>query len=243
MLTYRSETSCTAALTRTVVSGLAVAALSLLPGAAAEASPAPFNGIARMTAPLLAHLDDGSVPAQQQEEAPRRPPGVSDPAGGVVFSILGGTVWSGSSSFQGGGAFAYFFGDKATFGFEAEGNLTFGPGGRVGQVMGSFVIQVGARTSKFVPYFAIGGGYVYAKARLPEKTLAILDEFDIRPTPTSESGPLVQYGGGVRFYMKPNLAFRGDFRFAQVLLDLKGRSFSESLFPMRRIAGMVSWDF
>ena len=45
-------------------------------------------------------------------------------------------------------------------------------------------------------------------------------------------------------WLKPGLAFRGDVRFAQVLLDLKGGlSFSDRLFPMRRIAGMVSWDF
>jgi len=243
MLISPSGRTCRATIARGVVVGIAVAVVALLPATPAEASPTPFNGIARVAAPLVAHLDDGPVPPQQQEAGPRLPPPVADPAGGSVISIMGGTVFSGSSSFQGGGAFAHFFGDKATFGFEVEGTLTFGPGGRVGQVLGSAVIQVGARTSKFVPYFAFGGGYVYAKANLPVKTAEVLETFGIRPSPTSESGPLVQYGGGVRFYVKPNLAFRGDVRFAQVLLDLKGRSFSESLFPMRRIAGMVSWDF
>lgn len=226
---------------RLAVAGAVATVVLVLPIGAVQAIPATYTGIARATAPIAAHLD-GDAP-QQQEEAPRRPPPVADPAAGVVFSVLGGSVFSGSSSFQGGAAFAYFFGEKATFGFEVEGTATFGPGGRVTQALGSFVIQTGARTSKFVPYFAFGGGYVHANADLPEKTVAILETLGIRPEPESESGPLMQFGGGLRFYIKPNLSFRGDVRFAQVLLDLEGKNFSDSLFPMRRIAGMVSFDF
>ena len=122
--------------------------------------------------------------------------------------------------------------------------MTFGPGGRVGQVMGSFIWQVGARTSKFVPYFAGGVGYLRAKSKYPALTQSVLDEFGIDPQPKTEQGPFFHYGGGVRFYVKPNLAFRGDVRFAYVPLDLQvDTGFSDRLFGMRRIAGMVSWDF
>lgn len=229
-----------------MATSLAIAGIVLFGPAPADASPSPFNGIARMTAPLLAHVDGSQSPQQQQqqeEDEPRRPPPLADPASGAVFSIMGGSVFSGSSSFQGGGAFAYYFGGKATVGFEVEGTLTFGPGGRVSQVLGSFMLQTGARTSKFVPYFAGGIGYVHASANLPEETRTILDDLGIHPEPRSESGPLVQFGGGVRFYIKPRLSFRADVRFAQVALDLEGKNFWDSLFPMRRIAGMVSWDF
>jgi hypothetical protein len=47
----------------------------------------------------------------------------------------------------------------------------------------------------------------------------------------------------VRFYVKPNVAFRGDVRFAQVLLGVKELGFWDRIYAMRRIAGMVSWDF
>jgi len=218
---------------------VAMGALLLVPVAAAEASPVPYGMIAGATAPLIARLQ---ASAQQQQE-PERPPPVVDPADGPVFSIMGGSVFSGSSAFQAGAAFAYFFGAKANFGFEVEGTATLGPGGRVGQGMGSFVLQAGARTSKFVPYLAFGGGYLQAKTNLPKATREVLDSLGIRPEPTSETAPLVQFGGGVRFYVRPNLAFRADVRFAQVILDLDAERFSDRLFPMRRLAGMISWDF
>ena len=218
----------------------ALAALLLAPGAAAEASPVPYGMIAGATAPLIAQLQAAAHPQQQE---PERPPPVIDPADGPVFSIMGGSVFSGSSSFQAGAAFAYFFGAKANFGFEVEGTATLGPGGRVAQGMGSFVLQAGARTSKFVPYVAFGGGYLQAKTNLPKATQEVLDSLGIQPEPTSETAPLIQFGGGVRFYVRPKLAFRADVRFAQVILDLDAEGFSDRLFPMRRLAGMISWDF
>ena len=211
------------------------------PGEAAAATSS-FMAVARMSAPVLSAIEaERASPSLQQESEQREPPPFTDPASGAVFSILGGSVFSGSSAFQTGAAFAYFFGEKASFGFELEGDLTFGPGGRVVQMMGSFVYQAGARTSKFVPYFAGGGGYLRATSSLPAERQAVLDELGIVPEPETEQAPFVQFGGGLRFYVKPNLAFRADVRFAQVFLDL--RVVGRSNYPMRRIAGMVSWDF
>ena len=140
-------------------------------------------------------------------------------------------------------ASGYFFGPKASVGVEVEGNLTFGPAGRVVQFMGSFVMQTGARTSKFVPYIAVGGGILRASTGFPQATADALAELGIIPEPTTETAPFIHFGGGLRFYVRPKMAFRIDARMAQVALDLDGVGFSDSLFPMRRVAGMISWDF
>jgi hypothetical protein len=224
---------------------VAATAAHLLVVPHARAATPAFTGVGRLAVPLLSRATASAptAPRLQEQQSPEPPP-FADPASGPVVSILGGSVFSGASAFQTGAAFAYFFGPKATFGFEAEGNLTFGPAGRVAQGMGSFIVQVGARTSKFVPYFAIGGGYVYAKSKFPDATQEVLDRFGIDPEPKTEQAPFLQFGGGVRFYIKPKVAFRADVRFAQVALNVEGDlSFSDRLFPMRRISGMVSWDF
>ncbi len=221
----------------------ATLALSLSMIAQAEASTPTLTGFARMAAPLIAHLENGESPQQEQEPERRDPPPVIDPASGAVFSVFGGSVFSGSSAFQTGATFAYFFGPKASIGFEVEGNLTIGPGGRVTQFMGSLVMQTGARTSKFVPYIALGGGFLRASTRFPQDKTDALAALGITLQPTTESAPFLQFGGGLRYYLKPGLAFRIDGRFAQVALDLEGVSFGDSLFAMRRVAGMISWDF
>jgi len=219
----------------------AITCTALLP-LPATAAPLSYTGFANIAAPFAARLPfDPAPPEQQGESTPQAPP-LRDPAGGMVVSVFGGSVFSGSSTFQGGGAVAYFFGAKATFGFEVEGALTFGPGGRVGQAQGSFIVQTGARTSKFVPYIAVGLGYLRATAGLPDKTTAVLEALGINPRPQVENAPFVHFGGGLRFYVKPNMAFRGDVRFAQVKLDIPGQDFTDT-FPMRRIAAMISWDF
>lgn len=211
----------------------------------AQAATPAFTGVGRLAVPLISRAEGNKPTApRQQEQESRQPPPVADPAGGPVFSILGGSVFSGSSAFQSGAAFAYYFGPKAAIGFEVEGNFTFGPGGRVAQGMGSLIFQTGARASKFVPYFAVGAGYLYAKSKFPAATQEVLDRFGIDPQPKTEKTPYFQFGGGVRFYIKPKMAFRADVRFAQVPLTLEGPlSFWDRLFAMRRIAGMVSWDF
>ena len=189
--------------------------VACLAGAAeARASTPSFAAVGRATAPLTALP---GLPAAQQEQEQERPtpPPVPDPEAGAVLSILAGSVWSGSSTFQVGGAFAYFFGGKGTVGFEVEGDFIRGPGGNVVQVMGSLMIQFGARTSKFVPYAAGGVGYLRANSSFPDQTLAVLEELGIRPEPEEEQAPFFQFGGGLRFYVRSNLAFRGDIRFAQ----------------------------
>ena len=217
----------------------------LLVAPPARATTPAFTSVGRLALPVISRAGKNgpAAPPRQEQQSPQPPP-VSDPANGVVFSVFGGSVFSGSSAFQTGAAFAYYFGPKAAIGFEVEGNLTFGPGGRVAQGMGSLIFQTGARTSKFVPYVAVGGGYLYAKSKFPAATQEVLDRFGIDPQPETEQVPFFQFGGGVRFYIKPNIAFRADVRFAQVPLTLVGDpSFWDRLFAMRRIAGMVSWDF
>jgi hypothetical protein len=212
--------------------------------APATAATPTFTVLGRMALPLAAHIEHTApiAPAQQTQET--GPPPVIDPAAGAVVSIAGGSVFSGASAFQSGGAFAYFFGDKASIGFEVEADITFGPAGRVTQVMGSFMYQTGARTSKFVPYFAGGIGYLRATSEYPTATQDVLDAFDIDPQPKTEDGPFFHYGGGLRFYLKPTVALRGDVRFALVPLDLEvDPGFWDRLFGMRRIAGMISFDF
>jgi hypothetical protein len=209
----------------------------------AHAATPGLTSVGRLAAPLASHSETGATMAEQEDQRPGPPP-IRDPISGPMISVLGGSVFSGASAFQTGGALAYFWGAKASFGVEVEGNVTFGPGGRVGQAMGSFVWQVGARTSRFVPYFAGGVGYVRAKSKYPQATQAVLDELGIDPQPKTEQGPFFHYGGGLRFYVKPGIAFRGDVRFAYVPLDLQvDTGFRDRLFGMRRIAGMVSWDF
>ncbi len=226
-----------------VLTATATAHLLVVPPA--QASTPTFTGVGRLAVPLISRAEkNGPTARRPQEQQSPQPPPVSDPASGPVFSILGGSVFSGASAFQTGAAFAYYFGPKAAIGFEVEGNLTFGPGGRVAQGMGSLIVQAGARTSKFVPYVAVGGGYLYAKSKFPDSTQEVLDRFGIDPQPKTEQTPFFQFGGGVRFYIKPKIAFRADVRFAQVPLTLAGNpSFWDRLFAMRRIAGMLSWDF
>ena len=240
MLAHRHPSLAT---TNRVIAVVGALALSLSVVAKAEASTPTLTGFARMAAPLIAQLEASQSPQQEQQAERRDPPPVIDPASGPVFSVFGGSVFSGSSAFQTGATFAYFFGPKASIGFEAEGNLTIGPGGRVAKFMGSLVMQTEARTSKFVPYIALGGGLLRASTRFPQKKTDALTELGISLQLTTETAPFFQFGGGLRFYFRPKLAFRVDARFAQVALDVDGVSFGDSLFAMRRVAGMVSWDF
>ena len=225
-----------------VAAVLAIALTGLVPATAA-ASPLSYTGFASIAAPFAARLPatKASLLQQQGQGAPQAPP-LRDPVGGPVVSVFGGSVFSGASTFQFGGAFAYFFGAKAALGFEVEGATTFGPGGRVIHGQGSLIIQAGARTSKFVPYVALGVGYLRANTKLPSQTAEVLASLGIIPAPTVETAPYVHFGGGVRFYLKPNMAVRGDVRLAQVALDIPDQSFTDT-FPMRRIAVMLSWDF
>ncbi|MDP6687549.1 MAG: hypothetical protein QF680_06190 [Acidobacteriota bacterium] len=241
MRAHRHSSNTTTRVHSTVVLG--ALALSLFIVTKAEASTPTVPGFASISVPLIAHLETETNLEQQQEEERRDPPPVIDPASGPVLSVFGGTVFSGKSAFQTGGAIAYFFGAKAGVGLEAEASMILGPGGIVTQVMGSFILQAGARTSKFVPYIALGGGFLQATTKFPDEKAEALEKLGINPEPTKESAPFVHIGGGLRFYIKRNLAFRGDVRVARVKLDLEGVDLIDSLFRMRRVVGMLSWEF
>lgn len=240
----RAHSHSSSAITRIHLTAvLSALALSFFTVTKAEALTPVMTGFARISVPLIAHLETGTSPKEQQEGERRDPPPVNDPASGPVLSAFGGSVFSGKSAFQTGGAIAYFFGPKASVGLEAEASMTFGPGGRIAQVMGSFILQTGARTSKFVPYIALGGGFLQASTKFPDAKTAIFEELGINPEPTRESAPFIQIGGGLRFYIKRNLAARADVRVARAKLDLDGVKLIDSLFRMRRVVGMLSWEF
>ena len=117
MRAHRHSSSTTTRVHSTVVLG--ALALSLFIVTKAEASTPTVPGLAGISVPLIAHLETEANLKQQQEGERRDPPPVIDPASGPVLSVFGGSVFSGKSAFQTGGAIAYFFGAKAGFGLEA----------------------------------------------------------------------------------------------------------------------------
>lgn len=225
---------------RRLASTAALAVAAALAPTAATATPL-LPTAALVPATALAGGAPGARQQAAQEQEPGPPP-FPDRIGGFVVSIFGANIFSGSNALQVGGALAYFFEPRAQIGFEVEGGTTFGPGGQVTFASGSFIVQAGARTSKIVPYIDVGGGYVHAEVDLPEANRQELERLGIVIEPTTESGPSFHYGGGVRFYLREGIALRADFRDTRVVRDGDG-SFFDRLFSMRRIAGMLSFDF
>jgi len=179
--------------------------------------------------------------AEQQSEDQELPP-YPDAVGGFQVSIFGGNVFSGSNALQVGGTLSYFFKPTAWIGFEVEGATTLAPGGRVTHASANLVLQTGARTSRIVPYLTAGGGFVQASLDLPEATQRELDRLGVIVDPDTESGPSLNYGGGVRYYLREKIAVRGDFRSTLVLRDTD-ESFFDRLFTINRIAGMLNIEF
>lgn len=188
-----------------------------------------------------ARPERGQGQGEQESEEQELPP-YPDAVGGFQVSMFGGSVFSGSNALQVGGTLTYFFKPAAWIGFEVEGATTMGPGGRVTHASANLVLQTGARTSNIVPYLTVGGGFVRARLDLPEPTQRELDRLGIVVEPDSESAPSLNYGGGVRYYLREKIAVRGDFRSTLVLRDTD-ESFFDRLFTVNRLAGMLSIEF
>lgn len=183
-------------------------------------------------------------PQEQGEEEPQEQelPPYPDDVGGFQLGMFGGSVFSGSNALQVGGTLTYFLRPTARVGFEIEGATTLGPGGRVLHANGNLVLQAGARTSRIVPYATVGGGFVRATLDLPEATREELDRLGVVVAPDTESGPALNYGLGVRYYVRESIALRADFRSFLVVRETD-ESFYERLYTVNRIAGMLSMEF
>lgn len=166
----------------------------------------------------------------------------ADKVGGFQLSLIGGVQLRGSASGQFGVALAYFKSSTAAVGVEVEAVFTQGPNGKVYTGVTSLILQSGARASRMVPYFAIGLGYFRAEENLRDAVADALPGFGIPATNRSETGGLLAFGFGIRYFMAPNISFRFDLREFKLVTSASGNIF-DRLFSMRRIAGFLSFDF
>lgn len=197
-----------------------------------------------VAAPALAEDEPGAAGtfsgfALQQAVRAERPE--RDTVGGFQFSIIGGVQLRGSASGQGGLAFGYYKRSTAAVGLELEAAFNRGPSGEVIHALASIVFQSGARSSRMVPYAAIGAGMYRAREKLRDSVAAELPDFGIEPTEGEESGPLVAFGFGVRYYLNDGLSFRADYREFRALTGGED-GFFDRLFALRRIGGFLSFE-
>lgn len=179
-------------------------------------------------------------PQEQQQDV--QPPPPPDQVGGANVSVLVGSMFGASTAAQVGGSIGYFFKPNATFGFEVEGDLTFGLDGKVAQIFGSLVLQTGARTSKIVPYGTIGAGVMYAKFDPRQAIKDELEALGIVIEEDTEIAPGFALGIGVRYFMSEKISMKGDFRNYWMWRSIQG-DFNEHLYTLRRVAGGVVWEF
>ncbi len=185
----------------------------------------------------------GAFRLQDQVEAvrvDRRPP--ADPVGGFQLSFLGGVQLRGSASGQFGVAIAYLKPSTAAVGVELEGTFTRGPNGKVYYGLLSLLLQSGVRTTRTVPYLAVGVGAYRAVEEIRDNIRDLLPQFGIDTNAASESGVLVGFGFGVRYYLSPSVSFRADYREYRAVTSAEGNLF-DRLFSLRRIGGFLSFDF
>ncbi len=179
-------------------------------------------------------------PQEQQQDV--QPPPPPDQVGGANVSVLVGSMFGASTAAQVGGSIGYFFKPNATFGFEVEGDLTFGLDGKVAQIFGSLVLQTGARTSKIVPYGTIGAGVMYAKFDPRQGIKDELEALGIVIEEDTEIAPGFALGIGVRYFMSEKISMKGDFRNYWMWRSIQG-DFNEHLYTLRRVAGGIVWEF
>lgn len=181
----------------------------------------------------------GLFDLQQTIRRDDRPP--SDPVGGFQISLIGAVQMRGSASGQAGIAASYFKRSTGNVGIEFEGGVTRGPNGQINHGLLSFIFQSGGRSSKLAPYLAVGGGIFHATERLRDPVAAALPTFGIEPMNELETGPLIAFGLGFRFYLSEKVSFRADYREMKAITGGSG-SLLNRLFSMRRIAGFLSFQ-
>jgi opacity protein-like surface antigen len=183
-----------------------------------------------------------AVPQEQEQDPELQPPPPPDAIGGPNATFFVGSMFGASTSGQAGGSFGYTFKPDSTFGVEVEGGLTFGPDGRVIHLMGHFLMQTGARTSRIVFYAVIGAGIMYATFDPRPEIQSELDRLGIVIEDSTEVAPGVSFGAGVKYYLREGLSLRADYREYRMRRDIEG-SFSERLYTLRRLAGMFTFEF
>lgn len=175
-------------------------------------------------------------------------PGVSaqaperDPVGGFALGVLAGVQLRGSGSGQFGLSLAWFKRSTSNVGFEFEGAITRGPDGKVYHGLLSVILQSGSRATRMVPYLAFGGGVFHAREQLRDSVREALPDFGIDPTEETETGGLIAFGFGVRYYLSEKLSFRADYREMRAITTAAGGLF-DKLYSMRRIGGFLIFQF
>lgn len=178
-----------------------------------------------------------STPAWAQDEPPQR-----DPVGGFQLGILAGVQLRGSASGQFGLSLGWYKRSTSNVGFELEGAFTRGPDGEIYHGLLSLVLQSGSRSTRLVPFVTIGGGIFHASEKLRDPLRDALPDFGIDPIEDSETGGLIAFGLGIRYYLSETMSFRADYREMRGITTAEGDLF-DRLHSMRRIAGTLIFQF
>lgn len=222
----------------TRLSTLGLAALVLLvPGTLLAQSVAGTDGVTTSAGSPALFLDLGEQQPGVSAEAPPR-----DPVGGFALGVLAGVQLRGSASGQFGLSLAWFKRSTSNVGVEFEGAFTRGPDGQVYHGLVSVILQSGSRATRMVPYLAFGGGVFHAREQLRDSVRDALPSFGIPPTENTETGGLIAFGFGVRYYLSEKLSFRGDYREMRGITTADG-GFFDKLHSMRRIGGFLMFHF
>lgn len=178
--------------------------------------------------------------AQSQIEVTRgdRPP--MDRVGGFQLSAFFGAQLRGSASGTAGLAIGYYKPTTASIGGELETGAIRGPTGNVYYGLMSIVLQSGARSARMVPYATLGAGAYHATEQVQDNLKIALASIGIVLPEESETGLLLGFGVGVRYYLSPTVSFRVDYREFRGLTS-SDSSFWDRWYAMRRIAGFFSF--
>jgi len=206
---------------------------TLLAQEVAGSGPAAASSVG--TAGLF--LDPGPQQPGVSAEAPER-----DSVGGFAVGVLAGVQLRGSASGQFGLSLAWFKRSTSNVGIELESAFTRGPDGEVYHGLLSVILQSGSRATRMVPYLALGGGVFHAREKLRDSVRVALPQFGIKPVEGTETGGLIAFGFGVRYYLSETLSFRADYREMRAITTADG-SFFDRLHSMRRIGGVLMFQF